>query len=273
MQLWNIHGTYNLKQENSPIGTYSCTFADIFPFYPFHWHEELEILLVKGSLTARIDGESVDLSNCIAVLPPYCLHKLETTDNNVSVLGITLNFRLATDEKFYSTRVLAPFFNNKFGFLKICAESKKFEFLETRFNSVWHDDTKIAELDELLKFFADNRTDHENSLSQQKKKHSLRLAIEYITSHFNFDIDDLAKHIGYSKFYTIKLFNEFAGISPVEYSNRFRLTLATNLLKTTKNQVKDIALQVGYSNISYFNRQFLKLYGCTPQEFRNKNLK
>jgi len=47
-----------------------------------------------------------------------------------------------------------------------------------------------------------------------------------------------------------------------------RLSQAAWMLKNTDETVTDIALSVGYENISYFYRAFSKRYGATPREYR-----
>ncbi len=47
-----------------------------------------------------------------------------------------------------------------------------------------------------------------------------------------------------------------------------RLSQATYLLKNTNMNIDDIALQIGYENISYFHRLFQKRYGMSPKKFR-----
>ena len=48
-----------------------------------------------------------------------------------------------------------------------------------------------------------------------------------------------------------------------------RLTQAAYLLRTTAMNVADIAMAVGYDNISYFHRIFQKKYGMTPKKYRD----
>ena len=47
-----------------------------------------------------------------------------------------------------------------------------------------------------------------------------------------------------------------------------RLNQAAFLLRTTERKVEDIALAVGYENISYFHRIFRREYGLSPRQFR-----
>lgn len=48
-----------------------------------------------------------------------------------------------------------------------------------------------------------------------------------------------------------------------------RLTQAAFLLRTTDRNVDDVALAVGYENMSYFHRIFRETYGVSPRNYRN----
>lgn len=48
-----------------------------------------------------------------------------------------------------------------------------------------------------------------------------------------------------------------------------RLNQAAWLLKNTRQKVSDIALSVGYENISYFHRIFAKRFGVSPKKYRD----
>ena len=47
-----------------------------------------------------------------------------------------------------------------------------------------------------------------------------------------------------------------------------RFETAAHLLKETDLAVEEIALDVGYENLSYFFRQFKKRYGMIPRRYR-----
>jgi len=48
-----------------------------------------------------------------------------------------------------------------------------------------------------------------------------------------------------------------------------RLSQAAWLLTHTDRRVMDIAVSVGYENISYFHRIFQRWFGCTPKQYRD----
>jgi transcriptional regulator GlxA family with amidase domain len=63
-------------------------------------------------------------------------------------------------------------------------------------------------------------------------------------------------------------FKARTGYPLFEYINRLRVKRAAALLKRTDMGVLDIALAVGYNNLSFFNRYFRRLTGLTPAEYR-----
>ena len=44
------------------------------------------------------------------------------------------------------------------------------------------------------------------------------------------------------------------------------------LLTSTNTSIMDIALEVGFDNLSYFNKLFKRKYNLTPKQFRNSKV-
>lgn len=68
----------------------------------------------------------------------------------------------------------------------------------------------------------------------------------------------------------IKHFKEQTGYTIVEYRNKKRMELATEMLKNTNKKIITIASELYYDSISHFLRVFKKEYGITPTEYREK---
>ena len=66
------------------------------------------------------------------------------------------------------------------------------------------------------------------------------------------------------------LFNnkKVAGNTPLEVIASIILMDAKSRLKSTNEPVKNIALSLGFNNISFFNKFFKQHTGVTPQEYR-----
>lgn len=68
--------------------------------------------------------------------------------------------------------------------------------------------------------------------------------------------------------YLSKRFRIEIGMSLREYINQLRIEEAKRLLLSTNLSVSDIAVEVGYDNISYFSTVFRKLCGVSPVDWR-----
>jgi AraC-like DNA-binding protein len=56
------------------------------------------------------------------------------------------------------------------------------------------------------------------------------------------------------------------GKSPNDFIKEIRMRKAWHLLKLKKGNISEVALEVGYSNPSYFSKIFHESFGCTPSE-------
>ena len=84
-------------------------------------------------------------------------------------------------------------------------------------------------------------------------------------------INTLAKICDYSEYHFMRFFKKHMGVTCIQYINNYRLEQASLLLTSTDNSIMDISLEVGFDNLSYFNKLFKKKYNITPKEFRTKN--
>ncbi|TXC84587.1 AraC family transcriptional regulator [Paraburkholderia azotifigens] len=79
---------------------------------------------------------------------------------------------------------------------------------------------------------------------------------------------DLAGLAGQSVSAFSRYFRRHTGVPFVQYVNRLRVNLACQLLISGKLSISDICHQVGFNNLSNFNRQFLLLRGMSPSRWR-----
>lgn len=105
------------------------------------------------------------------------------------------------------------------------------------------------------------------------KKHILIEDItHYIAANYHQEISlkYLSKLYFIDEQYLCKLFKKETGIGFIDFVNKTRIDHAKRLLTNSNNSISSIALDVGYSNVSHFNRIFKRLTGCTPKEFRTQ---
>ena len=96
-------------------------------------------------------------------------------------------------------------------------------------------------------------------------------AIEYVDKNYQKDIslEDLANIQNMNKEYFCRIFKKATNTTPTEYMNYVRIWKAENLLTTTRDNILEISMAVGFSSVSYFNRVFKKLKGTSPSAYRN----
>ena len=75
-------------------------------------------------------------------------------------------------------------------------------------------------------------------------------------------------HISTSHFR--RLFKQMLGWSPLDYLQMVRIERACALLYGDQYSVTDIGMKVGYSSPSSFSRQFRRIYGVSPSQWRQK---
>lgn len=99
----------------------------------------------------------------------------------------------------------------------------------------------------------------------------IRSVANHIRSHSRepFTIEQAAALAGYSPHYFSRKFGETFGQSFPDFLLESRLVQAKRLLASTRLPVKQIALEAGFSQASYFIACFRRLEGMTPVAFRN----
>ena len=66
-----------------------------------------------------------------------------------------------------------------------------------------------------------------------------------------------------------RAFRKHTGMSLVQYVKRLRINLACQILMSDEQApITDICFEVGFNNLSNFNRQFRAEKGMTPSRFR-----
>ena len=84
-----------------------------------------------------------------------------------------------------------------------------------------------------------------------------------------FTLGKMAASVNLSPPYFCYLFKSITGVSPAKYLKALRMRQAATLLTTTFLSVKEIVRRVGLTDESHFVRDFKRLYGVTPSNYRN----
>jgi len=82
-------------------------------------------------------------------------------------------------------------------------------------------------------------------------------------------LTELSEILHYDLYNLSREIKRKTGKSYTELVQEKRLSQSAFLLKNTNMSVSDVALNVGYENISYFHRKFTARFGLSPKKFRD----
>lgn len=134
---------------------------------------------------------------------------------------------------------------------------KEFKFIESSLLEVFH----------YLQNSSYNKLVPE--LSTNVSSSSFYEILKYIhTNYESVTLDILAAKFNYHRNYISHMIKKETGMTLSEHIQSVRLEKARNLLTTTNLNILDISAKVGYTDVSYFNRVFKKIFNITPKEYR-----
>ena len=131
-------------------------------------------------------------------------------------------------------------------------------------------DMKIhGKLSELLIFLMEDSWNPNEKAIYHRTQMDIQDVKEYIDSHYKekISLDQLAADFYINKYYLSKMFKERYAFSIADYVIHTRITEGKRLLRFSDMTVENISEECGMSP-HYFSRQFKKLEGMTPGEYR-----
>lgn len=282
----NYHETKSHTHAEFPYNTYLCSIPLDFSRVPLHWHEELELIVIKkgqGRVSVDFHAETVNAGDIVLILPGQ-LHSIDQKAG-CSMEYENILFKpemLISGEKDLCARLfIQPM---------LCSEIPVLTFL-TPACSVYPDlAAAIRRIDELCGerpqgyqlavkgylfqffYFLISAQKNRDSVPKIKTKslEKLKTILKYVEEHYTetITIDEMAAITYYSKSHFMKFFKNHMGTGFIEYLNDYRLAMAARLLATTASTVLEISSDTGFDNLSYFNRLFKRKYKQTPGQYR-----
>ncbi len=103
-----------------------------------------------------------------------------------------------------------------------------------------------------------------------KEFERIQIIYDYIHKHYELDpsIDEATQLIHLTKSAFCKFIKRKTKKTFTQIVNEVRISKATELLIETDNSISEICYEVGYTDPSYFFRQFSKIIGKSPKQFR-----
>ncbi|WP_375325165.1 AraC family transcriptional regulator [Flagellimonas sp. GZD32] len=116
------------------------------------------------------------------------------------------------------------------------------------------------------------RDNYAKNASKFSSNNRLAYVMDYISTHLHeqLSISDLSKKACMSESHFYKTFKEELGVTPIDFINSERIKMAIYLLKDPTKKIKEIYLECGFENRSYFNRLFKRKIHVSPGQYQSK---
>lgn len=276
--------TISPKREEPPISVFlsdfSFTTEGNTDFHLYHHHERLQLVYVlRGNVRCRLSFETIEIGkNGVLLIGSHQMHLLKA-DPDSEYLSVLFSSRQAvcrnsgevsvsielmqrlnnTDWILWKPDVLDAF---QISLMQEMAEKRK------KSESYLYQCLLTLSLASLLECSPERKSGKTDD-SEYRFQTMVR-TIETRYPDHNLSLKDIAESARISISEALRCFKKAADITPIRYLMEYRIAQASALLRESSESVTEISFVCGFSQPSYFGKQFRSFYGCTPLEYRKR---
>ncbi|WP_052339659.1 AraC family transcriptional regulator [Gorillibacterium massiliense] len=128
-------------------------------------------------------------------------------------------------------------------------------------------------LGQILHLLAEDLLNREyGSLSAPAAYGTYRQLVNYLNESYSNPISrkSLEDLLNRKYEYLCQIFKKYAGMSILSYVHRLRIQRAQYLLRSSGQEIKEIAESVGFEDSYYFSRLFKRIVGASPTDYRKQ---
>lgn len=277
------HGDLLFPFQHYAMVTDTCNI-----FVPYHWHEEVEIILVmEGAVELLLDGQKQVLSaGDIIFINSGQLHQFTSLTRHLIYYAYVfpLNSLCFQEKDITQTSILEPLANHALCFPTLLPKEEVcYPKIHSLIKAIILTNEKKEEcfqlltkayLCEIIGLLSQNGL-LKRQLTPSKELDTYRQILLYIQEHYQekITVADIASHLCMSANYFSAYFTHHFGKSFIEFLNHYRIEKACVLLTAEGLCVTQTALQTGFENISYFIKRFKSITGLTPAAYQRQHKK
>lgn len=267
-----------------PDQSFKC-FGRTTRAFEFQWHHhvEYELTLILSGRGLRFAGDSVvDYSAPdLVLLGPNLPHTWRTHASSLKNRALVLQFRkdflgadfFARPELLEAARLLDNA-GRGLAFPKAVCEA-----VQPHLEALLATSSGLVKLGELL-FCLELMASAKSGVSlaspayrsKQRAADDERIsrACDFMEKHLSepLALDQVARHVHMSPASFSRFFKRTTGMPCMRYLHQLRIGDACRLLMESDLRIVDICQEVGFRNLSNFNRRFLEIRGLSPRAFR-----
>jgi len=224
--------------------------------------------LTKETMQRRSD---VQFINDSSVVKEFCEYIEEA--NNEAIIRKVKQIEKMIDEyrgnSLEAKLELSHMINDIFKRFDILFQDDKDVFA---FQKKLMDAQELREAIEIIIAFVNNVMEENANSRLDNTDLLIKKAVQYIEDNYSnkISLDDIAGHVGISKYYFSVLFKKEKEITFSNYLNSVRIDKAKQLLKNPQVTVSAVAYELGFNDPQYFSKTFKKYAGMTVTEYRSR---
>lgn len=251
-----------------------------------HWHEELEFLIVtSGKAVFQIDTENYEVHSGEGIFVNsgelHAGYPLEGSHCSFKALVFGDSLLHSGSFDLIQSKYLDPILKNRLSIRRHIKGREEWEkeLLQRLIKTMDYVLDRVPAYELLVKseMFAAVSLVVRNSTPVQASEANSNYRIEKLKNALRYMQDnssqklstmDISSHLGMSEGHFCRLFKQYFKRTPVEYLNYYRVNKAARLLRDTELKVLEVAMEVGFDNLSYFIGTFKHYMGATPSKYR-----
>lgn len=250
--------------------------------YTPHYHSAVEVLVpLEGELYSVIDQtEYCVRTGEVLIIPAGCTHSLRMEEGSARELVLFEQNSVFALKEFGTFRQMLsrPIYLNMEHPAREAVRERLMEMMAVyrsgKLLRNMHCYALLLEVYALLgeNYLATTATQAEvNAINRQLSgEDAFNRALDHVNENYMDDVtlDSLAAYAGFSRYTLSRMFRQHTGMTFTQYLSKRRVSMAEELLASTKMPVTQVALQCGFNSIATFNRVFRDVRGCTPTQYR-----
>lgn len=288
----------NIFQNNvSPAADEELLFQNAFDIFVFssmhynlgciHYHNYFELTyLAKGHCTQIINGQEIDTQvGDFIILAPGISHYVQLLDEDSIVISVAIRkstFQEVFFGLFIGQDILSNFFEKALN-AQCASQYLMFQagndtnVMDRLYDMYYECAHPIAysrqalnnKMSDLFIYLLRYHKEKIITGSDSHRSSSLLPVLQYIQHHYTtVTLNELSERFHYHPAYIGKALKEETGQSFNELRQSLRLNRAAFLLEHTDTSLQQIAMELRYSDLSHFHRNFKAHFGVTPSQYR-----
>lgn len=256
---------------------------------PWHWHEELELILVsegESVVAAGTEKYIIKEGNGIFINSGILHAAWKHTEGACRFHSIVFHPRLvggSADSVFWQNYLRPLMEDGTLSGVYLDRDTEWQREILTFLEHAWQSDVaeqpgyefEVREnLSRIVSCLVLRKPAPGKTLSEKclREEGRMKLMLQYIQEHCEEEVTvtGIAESASVSISECLRCFHNTIGVPPIQYVLQYRLQMAAGLLAETDRKIADIGMQCGFQDLSYFARMFRRLKGCTPSEYRKR---